>query len=128
MEKYLQQVKWADSTRARRMYVINNEILPRFGRYGISEIQFPDILAVVDEINTVRQAPATAVKFRNLMMALYEFVRACGMEIENLPARIKPSSIHVFEARDRALSGYEIGALYHSMKQVPVTPVMKHAL
>lgn len=128
MDKYLQQVKWADSTRARRMYVINNEILPRFGRYGISEIQFPDILAVVDEINTVRQAPATAVEFRNLMMALYEFVRARGMEIENLPARIKPSSIHVFEARDRALSGYEIGALYHSMKQVPVTPVMKHAL
>lgn len=44
MDKYLQQVKWADSTRARKMYVINNEILPRFGRYGISAIKFPEIL------------------------------------------------------------------------------------
>lgn len=86
------------------MYVIRNELLPRFGRYGLSEIQFPDILTVIDEINIKRQAPATAIEFRNLLAQLYDF------------------------ARDRALSGTEIGALYHSMKQVPVTPVMKHAL
>lgn len=106
------------------MYVIRNELLPRFGRYGLSEIQFPDILAAVDEINIKRQAPATAIEFRNLLAQLYDFARDRGLQVENLAARIRPSSIHTFQARDRALSG----ALYHSMKQVPVTPVMKHAL
>lgn len=110
------------------MYVIRNELLPRFGRYGLSEIQFPDILTVIDEINIKRQAPATAIEFRNLLAQLYDFARDRGLQVENLAARIRPSSIHTFQARDRALSGTEIGALYHSMKQVAVTPVMKHAL
>lgn len=57
------------------MYVIRNELLPRFGRYGLSEIQFPDILTVVDEINIKRQAPATAIEFRNLLAQLYDFAR-----------------------------------------------------
>ena len=128
VDRFLQHVKWAKSTRDRKMYVIRNELLPRFGRYGLSEIQFPDILAAVDEINIKRQAPATAIELRNLLAQLYDFARDRSLQVENLAVRIRTSSIHTFQARDRALSGTEIGALYHSMKQVPVTPVMKHAL
>lgn len=116
VDRFLQHVKRAKSTRDRKMYVIRNELLSRFGRYGLSEIQFPDILATVDEINIKRQAPATAIEFRNLLTQLYDFAKDRGLQVENLVARIRPSCIHTFQARDRALSGTEIGTLYHSMK------------
>ena len=127
IEKYLAYVTWADSTRNRRMYTINNHILKRWGKWKLHELSFDIVRRAVDEISD-SGAPATAIDVRDLIANLFDFARDRGHRYENVAREIKPSSIHVFKPKQRVLNEREIAYVCLVMKKISTLPQYKLAI
>ena len=66
METYLSHTRWADSTRAARVHIIDRDILPVFQNRLLTEIQAEDLRALCNKVKD-RGAPATAVQIRDIV-------------------------------------------------------------
>lgn len=105
--KYFEEAKLAESTKAMRRSVYDRHLEKAFSRLKLEEIT-PNRLMVRCERIKEKGAAAPAVHARDIVLQVFRFVRARGMRIENPAEAIKPSAIATFKPRDRALSPAEI--------------------
>lgn len=127
VERYFESLDVAESTKKLKRYVINGHILKRWENWKLNELSFEAIRKVCDEINE-GGAPATAIQVRNIMVGVYEYAIDHGEKLDNVARRIRPSSIHTFQARDRALSECEIASLNFVLSKISSASQLKHAL
>ncbi|MCX7143736.1 MAG: site-specific integrase, partial [Proteobacteria bacterium] len=76
-------------------------------------------------IKKERNAPATAVHVREIVMQVFRFVQARGVKIENPADRVKASAIATFKPRERALSPDEIRIFFDTLDGVGTLPQLK---
>ena len=125
--RYFDHVKIADSTRKRKMYIVEARILKPFGNYKLHEITYHFLRKHVDAIDA-EGAPATAIEVRNVMAAVFDFAIDRGENVENVARRIRPSSIHVFKAKERTLAPREVAALMFALRKLSSSPQLKLGL
>ena len=127
VKRYFDHIELADSTRKRKNYIVQARILEPFEKYKLSEITFQVLRKHIDRIEE-EGAPATAIEVRNIFAAVFDFARDRGEEIENVARRIRPSSIHVFRPKERALAPQEIASLMYVIRKLSSFPHLKLAL
>ena len=127
VKRYFEHIDIADSTRKRKSYIINARILAPFGSYKLNELTLPVLRKHLDKIEE-DGAPATAIEVRNILAAVFDYARDRGENIENVARRIRPSSIHVFRPKERALAPQEIASLMYVIRKLSSFPHLKLAL
>ena len=127
METYLAHTRWADSTRAARMHIIDRDILPVFQNRLLTEIQAEDLRILCNKVKE-RGAPATAVQIRDIVKQVYVYAIAHGEKVVNPADGVGPSSIATFVPKDRALSPLEIRLMVQQLETVATYPTIKLAL
>ena len=127
VRRYFDHIELADSTRKRKNYIVQARILEPFEKYKLSEITFQVLRKHIDRIEE-EGAPATAIEVRNIFAAVFDFARDRGEDIENVARRIRPSSIHVFRPKERALAPQEIASLMYVIRKLSSFPHLKLAL
>ncbi|CAG9272787.1 Integrase [Burkholderia cepacia] len=127
METYLAHTRWADSTRAARMHIIDRDILPVFQNRLLTEIQAEDLRILCNKVKE-RGAPATAVQIRDIVKQVYVYAIAHGEKVANPADSVGPSSIATFVPKDRALSPLEIRLMVQQLETVATYPTIKLAL
>ena len=127
VKRYFDHIELADSTRKRKNYIVQARILKPFEKYKLSEITFQVLRKHIDRIEE-EGAPATAIEVRNIFAAIFDFARDRGEDIENVARRIRPSSIHVFRPKERALAPQEIASLMYVIRKLSSFPHLKLAL
>ena len=127
METYLAHTRWADSTRAARMHIIDRDILPVFQNRLLTEIQAEDLRILCNKVKE-RGAPATAVQIRDIVKQVYVYAIAHGEKVVNPADSVGPSSIATFVPKDRALSPLEIRLMVQQLESVATYPTIKLAL
>lgn len=128
VDRFFEWSNTAESTKARRRFLVEAQIFPRWGNRKLEELPFEDIRSVVDEVSNAG-APATAIEIRTIMAMVFDFAIDRGGYVGENPARrIKPASVHVFKPRERALSGREIATFYECIKFCESTQYVKLGL
>ena len=127
METFLAHTRWADSTRAARMHIIDRDILPVFQNRLLTEIQAEDLRILCNKVKE-RGAPATAVQIRDIVKQVYVYAIAHGEKVVNPADSVGPSSIATFVPKDRALSPLEIRLTVQQLETVATYPTIKLAL
>lgn len=126
METYLANVKWADSTRAARKYIIDRDILPVFRNRLLTEIQAEDLRILCNKVKE-RGAPATAAQIRDIVKQVYVYAIAHGEKVVNPADSVGAASIATFVPKDRALSPLEIWLMQQQLESVATYPTIKLA-
>ena len=127
METFLAHTRWADSTRAARMHIIDRDILPVFQNRLLTEIQAEDLRILCNKVKE-RGAPATAVQIRDIVKQVYGYAISHGEKVVNPADSVGPSSIATFVPKDRALSPLEIRLTVQQLETVATYPTIKLAL
>ncbi len=97
----------ADSTRAMRRTIYERDILPKFRKRLLTEIEPDDLRALCAKVKN-RGAPATAIHVRDIVKQIYAFAILHGEKVANPADEVGPSSIATFAPKDRALPPAEI--------------------
>jgi hypothetical protein len=105
-ERYFQEAPMADSTRAMRRTIYERDILPKFRKRLLTEIEPDDLRALCAKVKD-RGAPATAIHVRDIVKQIYGFAILYGEKVANPADEVGPSSIATFAPKDRALSPTE---------------------
>ena len=126
-ELWIAQHKMADSTRDMRRSVYERDLRGPFGRLKMWEITHQDLRQLCDKI-VDRKAPATAVHAREIVMMVYRHAIERGHNYENPGLMVRPSSIAVFQPKDRALTAGEIALLYEYLEHVATSPTIRLAV
>ncbi|HCT9341326.1 TPA: tyrosine-type recombinase/integrase [Proteus mirabilis] len=124
---FLNDVQYADSTRAMKEAIIEKEIYPVFGKLQLEEITTPRLRALCEKIKD-RGAKATALQVREIVGSVFTYAIDRGYEISNPADAIKASSIGTFQARERAMSPKEIGILFRELENYSCYPTLKLAV
>ena len=129
-EKYFAGAGLAESTTAMRKSIYERDVKGTFGKKRLEEITPSTLMALCDKIKDPegRNAPATAVHVRELVLQVFKFVQARGVEIDNPAEKIRPSAIARFKARDRALTPDEIRVFFKTLESVATMPTLRMAL
>ncbi|HEK2042617.1 TPA: tyrosine-type recombinase/integrase [Proteus mirabilis] len=127
INEYMKEVKLADSTRARREAIIKKEITPVIGRYKLEEISVALLRSLCEKIRD-RGGRATALLVRQIISSTFKHVINRGIDIKNPADYVKPSSIAMFEARDRVLTPNEIKIFFHELNQYGYSPSIRLAI
>src|SRR5690606_40398339 len=120
-ERWLQEARMADSTRAMRRSIYERDILPIFRNRLLTEISPDDLRAMCAKVKA-RGAPATAVHVRDIVKLVYAFAILHGEKVENPADDVKASSIATFVPKDRALSPTEIRLAFHQLETIAAYP------
>lgn len=123
----MKEVKLADSTRTRREAIIKKEITPVIGRYKLEEISVALLRSLCEKIRD-RGGRATALLVRQIISSTFKHVINRGIDIKNPADYVKPSSIAMFEARDRVLTPNEIKIFFHELNQYGYSPSIRLAI
>lgn len=107
----------ADSTRDMRRSVYERELKLKFGNQKLIEITHEDLRTLTETI-VERDAPATAVHSREIMLQVFRWAIERGQKVENPADLVRPASIARFEPRDRALTPDEIALMYQYMDRI----------
>ena len=126
-QKYFAECGLAESTRAMRKSVYDRNLAAEFGRLKLEEITPLRLLTRCEKIKE-RGASAPAVHAREIVLQVYRFVQARGIEIDNPAESIRPSAIATFKARDRALSPAEIHVFFNALEQIATLPTLRLAV
>lgn len=119
ISEWLKSARMADSTRSARTYVVKRVVVPKLGRLHLTELTDGDIRRAVEPLK--ESAPATALAARDCLSALYTWLNETkGLRLDNPAHYVKPSSIHVFQTRDRNLSAAEIRNFYQALNFAPI--------
>ena len=123
-ERWLQDARMADSTRAMRRTVFERDILPTFRKRLLNEILPEDLRAMCEKVKA-RGAPATALHVRDIVKLIYSFAILHGEKVSNPADEVGPSSIATFVARDRSLSPSEIRIMLTQLEHVATLPTIR---
>jgi integrase len=123
-ERWLQEAKMADSTRAMRRAVFERDILPTFRNRLLTEISPGDLRAMCAKVKE-RGAPATAVHVRDIVKLIYAFAILHGEKVSNPADEVGPASIATFVPKDRSLSPAEIRIMLKQIEHVPTLPTIR---
>ncbi|UEC01795.1 tyrosine-type recombinase/integrase [Burkholderia vietnamiensis] len=126
-KRYFEEAALADSTKAMRRSVYDRHLEKEFGRLKLEEIT-PDLLMARCERIKAKGAAAPAVHARDIVLQVFQYVKARGMKIENPAEAIKPSAIATFKARDRALSPAEIHVFFNALEGTGTAPTLRLAV
>lgn len=125
--KYLEDTRFANSTRAMKEAIVGKEIYPTLGKLQLEEITTQKVRALCEKIKD-RGAKATALQVREIIGSVFNYVIDRGYEIKNPVDSIKASSIATFEARERSLSPKEIGIFFNELENYSCYPTLKLAI
>ncbi|OEZ93131.1 putative prophage CPS-53 integrase [Janthinobacterium sp. HH106] len=125
-ERWLLKYKMAESTRDMRRAVYERDLKRPFGSLLLHEITHNELRSVCDAI-LARGAPATAVHARDIVKLVFKYAEQRGKKVENPADLVAPSSIAVFEPRDRALGAEEIALFYEHIEYVQCAPTLRLA-
>lgn len=123
-ERWLQEAKMADSTRAMRRSIFERDILPTFRNRLLTEITPDDLRAMCAKVKA-RGAPATAVHVRDIVKLVYAFAILHGEKVPNPADEVGPASIATFVPKDRSLSPAEIRVMLGQLEHVPTLPTIR---
>lgn len=123
-ERWLQDARMADSTRAMRRTVFERDILPTFRKRLLNEILPEDLRAMCEKVKA-RGAPATALHVRDIVKLIFSFAILHGEKVSNPADDVGPSSIATFVARDRSLSPSEIRIMLTQLEHVATLPTIR---
>ena len=123
-ERWLQEARMADSTRAMRRSIFERDILPAFRNRLLTEILPEDLRGVCAKVKE-RGAPATAVHVRDIVKLVFAFAILHGEKVANPADEVGPSSIATFVPKDRSLSPAEIRIMLGQLEHVPTLPTIR---
>ena len=123
-ERWLQEARMADSTRAMRRAIFERDILPAFRNRLLTEIMSDDVRTLCAKVKD-RGAPATAVHVRDIIKLVYSFAILHGEKVPNPAAEVGPASIATFVPKDRSLSPAEIRIMLKQIEHVPTLPTIR---
>ena len=123
-EKWFQESRMADSTRAMRRSIYERDILPTFRNRLLTEIT-PDNLRMMCGKVKDRGAPATAVHVRDIVKLIFAFAILHGEKVANPADEVGPASIATFVPKDRSLSPAEIRVMLGQLEHVPTLPTIR---
>lgn len=123
-ERWLQEARMADSTRAMRRSIFERDILPTFRNRLLTEISPDDLRAMCKKVKE-RGAPATAVHVRDIVKLVYAFAILHGEKVTNPADEVGPASIATFVPKDRSLSPAEIRVMLGQLEHVPTLPTIR---
>jgi integrase len=126
-DKYFAEADLADSTRAMRKSVYDRNLAGEFGRLKLEEITPALLMARCDKIKE-RGAAAPAVHAREIVLQVFRYVQARGLDVENPAEAIRPSAIATFKPRDRALSPAEIHTFFKALERTATLPTLRLAI
>lgn len=126
-ERWLQEARMADSTRAMRRSIYERDILPAFRNRLLPEI-FPEDLRTLCAKVKARGAPATAVHVRDIVKLVFAFAILHGEKVANPADEVGPSSIATFVPKDRSLSPSEIRIMLGQLEHVATLPTIRLGL
>lgn len=115
-EKYLADVKLADSTKALRIATYERDIKDTFGNRLMVEITTDEIRHHCEKIKE-RGAPSTAIFVRDLIANIYRYAIQRGHKFSNPADEIANSSIAVFKKRERTLTPREIHLFFNALEE-----------
>ncbi len=123
-EKWFQESRMADSTRAMRRSIYERDILPTFRNRLLTEIAPDDLRMMCGKVKD-RGAPATAVHVRDIVKLIFAFAILHGEKVANPADEVRPSSIATFVPKDRSLSPAEIRVMLGQLDHVPTLPTIR---
>ncbi|QDJ10224.1 DNA integration/recombination/inversion protein [Roseomonas mucosa] len=123
-ERWLQEARMADSTRAMRRSIFERDILPAFRNRLLTEILPEDLRGLCAKVKE-RGAPATAVHVRDIVNLVFAFAILHGEKVANPADEVGPSSIATFVPKDRSLSPAEIRIMLGQLEHVPTLPTIR---
>lgn len=123
-ERWLQDARMADSTRAMRRTIFERDILPTFRNRLLHEILPEDLRAMCEKVKA-RGAPATAVHVRDIVKLIFAFAILHGEKVSNPADEVGPSSIATFVPKDRSLSPSEIRIMLTQLEHVATLPTIR---
>lgn len=123
-ERWLQEHRMADSTRAMRRTIYERDILPTYRNRLLTEISPEDLRAMCAKVKE-RGAPATAVHVRDIVKLVYAFAKLHGEKVTNPADEVGPSSIATFVPKDRSLSPAEIRVMLQQLENVATLPTIR---
>lgn len=109
-----------------RRYV-NKDILPAFGSKRMDEITPADVLTITDRLKA-RGSEQAALLVRNILKRMFAFAIARQVATTNPAAAIQAKYIAQAKARDRSLSGDEIGEVLREIYKSSMATGNKVAL
>lgn len=124
---YFAGAKLAESTKAMRRSIYDRNLAAEFGRLKPEEITPKLLLARCQKIKD-RGAAAPAVHARDIVLQVFKFMKARGIDIANPAEAIRPSAIATFKARDRALSPSEIHVFFDALERTGTMPTLRLAI
>ena len=123
-ERWLQEHRMAESTRAMRRTIYERDILPTFRNRLLTEISPEDLRAMCAKVKE-RGAPATAVHVRDIVKLVYSFAILHGEKVPNPADEVGPASIATFVPKDRSLSPAEIRVMLGQLEHVATLPTIR---
>ena len=123
-EKWFQESRMADSTRAMRRSIYERDILPPFRNRLLTEITPDDLRMMCGKVKD-RGAPATAVHVRDIVKLIFAFAILHGEKVANPADEVGPASIATFVPKDRSLSPAEIRVMLGQLQHVPTLPTIR---
>jgi len=123
-EKWFQESRMADSTRAMRRSIYERDILPTFRNRLLTEITPDDLRMMCGKVKE-RGAPATAVHVRDIVKLIFAFAILHGEKVANPADEVGPASIATFVAKDRSLTPAEIRVMLGQLEHVPTLPTIR---
>ena len=123
-ERWLQEARMADSTRAMRRSIFERDILPAFRNRLLPEILPEDLRALCAKVKE-RGAPATAIHVRDIVKLVFAFAILHGEKVANPADEVGPASIATFVPKDRSLSPAEIRIMLGQIEHVATLPTIR---
>ena len=126
-EKYLEEVKLAESTKALRVATYERDIKSTFGNRLMTEISTDEIRHHCNKIKD-RGAPSTAIFVRDLIANIYRYAIQRGHKFANPADEIANSSIATFKKRERVLTPREIKLFFNTLENTQSDFALKKAV
>jgi integrase len=123
-EKWFEESRMADSTKAMRRTIYERDILPTFRNRLLTEITPDDLRTMCGKVKE-RGAPATAVHVRDIVKQIFAFAILHGEKVPNPADDVGPASIATFVPKDRSLSPAEIRIMLGQLEHVPTLPTIR---
>lgn len=127
IEKYMQNVRLADSTRAMRKSVIDRDIIPNLGKKLMTEVSTRMVRDLCNKI-VERGGRSTAVQVRDIISYVYRYANDQGYEYKCPAKNIRANSIAKFTPRKSAMKPTELGIFFRTLKKVQTMESIKIAL
>ena len=123
-ERWLQEARMADSTRAMRRSIFERDILPAFRNRLLPEILPEDLRGLCAKVKE-RGAPATAIHVRDIVKLVFASAILHGEKVANPADEVGPASIATFVPKDRSLSPAEIRIMLGQIEHVATLPTIR---